>query len=94
MQRRNDVKNGYTWLFANKDVSIYRFSGSRAAAVPKEIFGDDNLPGVPVVDRYNGYNKMPCEIQYCYAHLLREIQDLEKELPDNPEVKAFVNCMA
>jgi len=91
---RNDGKNGYAWLFANKEVSVYRFSNSRAAAIPKEIFGTDSLPGVLVVDRYNGYNKMPCAIQYCYAHLLREIQDLEKELPDNPEIKAFTNCMA
>jgi transposase len=91
---RNDGKNGYAWLFADKDVSIYRFAGSRSAAVPKEIFGGDKLPGVLVVDRYNGYNKMPCEIQYCYAHLLREVQDLENELPDNREIKAFANCMA
>ena len=91
---RNDGKNGYAWLFADKKMSIYRFAGSRSAVVPKEIFGGDRLPGVLVVDRYNGYNKMPCEIQYCYAHLLREVQDLEKELPDNAEIKAFANCMA
>lgn len=91
---RNDGKNGYAWLFANKELSIYRFSGSRAASVPKDVFGQDKLPGVLVVDRYNGYNKMPCNIQYCYAHLLREVQDLEKEQPDNPEIKAFAGCMA
>lgn len=91
---RNDGKNGYAWLFANKRVSIYRFSNSRAAAIPKEIFGQDKLPGVLVVDRYNAYNKMPCAIQYCYAHLLREVQDLEKELPDNPEIKSFASCLA
>ena len=50
---RNDGKNGYAWLLANKEVSIYRFSNSRAAAIPKEIFGTDKLPGVLVVDRYN-----------------------------------------
>jgi transposase len=90
---RNDGKNGYAWLFANKEVSIYRFSGSRSSAVPKEIFGTDELPGVLVVDRYNAYNKTPCAIQYCYAHLLREVKDLEKELPDNREITVFTNCM-
>lgn len=90
---RNDGKNGYAWLFANKEVSIYRFSGSRAAAVPEEVFSKDKLPGVLVVDRYNAYNKMPCEIQYCYAHLLREVEDLEKEQPENREIKAFVGCV-
>ena len=41
------------------------------------------------MDRYNGYNKVPCSIQYCYAHLLRDVEDLEKEFPDNTEVSTF-----
>ena len=61
--------------------------------MPKEIFGTDELPGVLVVDRYNAYNKTPCAIQYCYAHLLREVKDLEKELPDNREITVFTSCM-
>ena len=36
----------------------------------------------------------PCAIQYCYAHLLREVQDLEKEFPDSAEVQAFVSTLA
>jgi len=52
------------------------------------------LPGVLVVDRYAGYNKAPCSIQYCYAHLLREVEDLEKDFPDSDEVKIFVSVMA
>lgn len=37
---------------------------------------------------------MPCAIQYCLAHLLREIQDAEKEFPDAPEVRSFVATVA
>jgi len=58
--------------------------------VPKEVFGTELLPGTLVVDRYNAYNKAPSAIQYCYAHLLREVEDKEKEFGDNAEVKAFV----
>jgi hypothetical protein len=47
-----------------------------------------------VVDRYNGYNQVPCSIQYCYAHLLREVQDLEKEFPAVEEVSQFVGSFA
>jgi transposase len=50
--------------------------------------------GVLVVDRYNGYNKIPISIQYCYAHLLRNVQDLEKEFPQNAEIKSFVEALA
>lgn len=47
-----------------------------------------------MVDRYAGYNKVPCALQYCYAHLLREAQDLEKEFPESEEINIFVSVMA
>ena len=52
------------------------------------------MPGILVVDRYNGYNKMPCSIQYCYAHLLRDVKDLERDFPENAEIKSFVEALA
>jgi len=62
--------------------------------VPQEVFGKDPLPGTLVVDRYHAYNKAPCFLQYCYAHLLRNVEDMEKEFPDSPEVKNFVGTFA
>ena len=91
---RTDGQNGFSWLFCTPDMSIFRFRGSRSASVPKEVFGEKPLPGVLVVDRYNGYNKMPCSIQYCYAHLLRTVKDLEKNFPENAEIKSFVEALA
>jgi len=91
---RTDGQNGYSWLFCTPDISIYRFRSSRSASVAKEIFGDKPLSGVLVVDRYNGYNKMPSKIQYCYAHLLRTVKDLEKDFPENAEIKSFVEALA
>ena len=91
---RNDGQNGYAWLFTTPEVSVFRFRKTRSAKVAKQVFGENKLPGVLVVDRYNGYNKAPCEIQYCYAHLLRNVQDLEKEFPENEEVKNFVQTIA
>jgi len=91
---RTDGDNGYCWLFCSNDTSIFDFRDTRSAEVVKGIMGEEKLPGVLVVDRYAGYNKVPCKIQYCYAHLLRKVQDLEKEFPGKPEVKRFVNCVA
>jgi len=91
---RREGINGYTWLFATSRISIFQFRNTRSAQVAKAVFGEKKLQGILVVDRYAGYNKVPCDIQYCYAHLLREVQDLEKEFPDSPEVKTFVNVMA
>ena len=91
---RNDGQNGYAWLFTTPEVSVFRFRATRSAKVPREVFGEDPLPGVLVVDRYSGYNQVPCKIQYCYSHLLRNVQDLEKEFPDNDEVKEFIQTTA
>lgn len=86
---RNDGHSGYAWLFSSDNVSILKFTDSRAAHVPKKIFGSVPLKGTLVVDRYGGYNKMPVKLQYCYAHLLREAEKLEQEFPENKEVIQF-----
>jgi hypothetical protein len=91
---RTNGKNGYTWLFATPDLSVFQFGQNRSAAVPKAVFGTERLPGVLVVDRYASYNQVPCEIQYCLAHLLRDTTDLEKNFPDEPEVERFVATAA
>lgn len=91
---RKDGLNGYGWLFCSPDTSIFRIRDTRSGKIAQEVFGTEPLPGVLVVDRYNGYNKSPCKIQYCYAHLLRNIQDLEKEFKNNSEIKKFVEITA
>jgi transposase len=88
---RTEGQNGYAWLFATEKLSIFQFRKSRSASVARAVFGEKPLPGVLVVDRYAGYNKAPCTIQYCYAHLLREVEDLEKEFPDSKEVQGFAS---
>jgi hypothetical protein len=91
---RTDGQNGYVWLFATDAISLFLFRQTRSGKVPQTVLGNHPLPGVLVVDRYAGYNRAPCPLQYCYAHLLREVQDLEKDFPDSEEVKTFVSVMA
>lgn len=91
---RNDGRSGYSWLFCTYQISIFRFRNTRSSMIPLEVLGTKKLPGVLVVDRYNAYNKAPVKLQYCYAHLLREIEDLEKTFPDNDEVTCFVSTLA
>jgi transposase len=90
---RNDGQNGYAWLFCTAALSIFLFKNTRSGSVPKGVFGEERLPGVLVVDRYNGYNKAPCKIQYCYAHLLRDVEKLEKDCPDDEEVARFAGTL-
>lgn len=90
---RNNGKNGHAWLFATTTISIFLFKPTRSAKIPQMVLGTEPLPGVLAVDRYAGYNKAPCALQYCYAHLSREVEDLEKEFPDSEEVRTFVSVM-
>jgi transposase len=90
---RNDGQSGYAWLFCTTLLSIFLFKNTRSAYIPKGIFGEKNLPGVLVVDRYNAYNKLPLKIQYCYAHLLRDLEKLGKDFPDEEEVKSFTGIL-
>jgi transposase len=91
---RNDGQSGYVWLFATEKISLFLFRKTRSSSVPREVFGDKPLPGTLVVDRYNAYNKAPCALQYCYAHLLREVEEIEKEFSEVEEVKTFVGVLA
>jgi transposase len=91
---RTDGNNGYAWLFCTPQISIFRVRRTRSGSVAKEVFGEKSSRGVLVVDRYNGYNKLPVRIQYCYAHLLRTVKDLEKDFPENTEIKSFVQALA
>ncbi len=90
---RNDGQSGYAWLFCTPETSLFSFQNTRSASVPQGIFGEKKLPGVLVVDRYNAYNKAPVSIQYCYAHLLRDVEKLAKDFPDHPEVQSYVSAL-
>lgn len=91
---RTDGKSGYAWLFCTDNISLFTFRDTRSAKVPHEILGSRKTPGVLVVDRYAGYNRAPVKIQYCYAHLLRDLKKLEDEFSGDTEVQSFVSCFA
>lgn len=86
---RTDGQSGYAWLFCTEKTSIFLFRRTRSASVAKEVLGTDPLSGVLVVDRYGAYNRAPCALQYCFAHLLRDVEDLQKEFATDVEVGAF-----
>ena len=89
---RTDGNSGYAWIFCSDSTTIFQFKNTRSSRVAKSILGEETLDVFLVVDRYGGYNKIRCKIQYCYAHLLRLIKDLGKEF-DNTEIQSFVSNM-
>jgi hypothetical protein len=91
---RTDGDNGYAWLFCSKNISIFQFEDNRSSRVRQAILGSRHLPGVLLTDRYGVYNKSPCVLQYCYAHLLRLVEDTAEQFANNQEVKCFAATLA
>jgi len=88
---RNDGAKAYAWLFANSEISAFLFRKTRASIVPDELFGNSRLDLNLITDRYKGYNHLPVMRQYCYVHLLRDLETLEMDFPDEPEVQCFTS---
>lgn len=91
---RTDGHTGSVWLFATTQLRLFRFRQTRSATGPQAVFGTTRLPGVLLVDRSPAYHRLRCAIQYCYAHLLREVNDLAQEFPQSAEVQAFSPALA
>jgi transposase len=90
---RTDGHSGYCWLFASERVSLHLYRNTRSRRVVEEVLGTEPLAGYLVVDRYVGYKRVPCRVQYCYAHLLREMKDLQAAFADEKEVAAYAERM-
>lgn len=90
---RVDGENGYCWLFLGERVSLHLYRTTRSSSVVKEVFGTTQLNGYLVVDRYNGYNRVPCKIQYCFAHLSRDLKDEAARFEESKEVQEFMSAL-
>ncbi|MCX6664269.1 MAG: IS66 family transposase [Euryarchaeota archaeon] len=70
-------KHWWLWIFrSNTDDVLVVIRPSRGKKVLEEIFGS-NPQGALVNDGYPGYRWLPV-VQRCWAHLLREIDDLRE----------------
>jgi len=96
---REDGVGRYAWLLSSRRTSIFLVGQSRATSVPLDLIAphmaapDTFFAGVLVVDRYSAYNRLPFELQYCYAHLKRDVEKLEKQFPKNIEVRKFCRAL-
>ena len=79
---REDGHNGYVWTFSTPN-QRYFLRRNRSKAVVDEVL--ERAAGVLVSDFYSGYHHYDGPIQRCWAHLLRDIHDLQALYPvDGP----------
>ena len=76
---RQDGVNGYVWTFITP-TERYFVRGGRNKEVVDEVLGD-SFSGVLVCGFYAAYNHYPGLKQRCWAHLLRDVDDLQTSYP-------------
>jgi len=77
---RVSSRNGWLWVFTNKDVTIYAIrtgKGARGHQVPAEILGPD-FDGYIVIDGGKAYECLEYTKGQCNAHLLRRAKDMQE----------------
>jgi transposase len=92
---RCDGKNGYTWGFFTASLSLFRCRQTRSGDVVDEVFGPPTGHlGTLIVDRYAAYNRFQAPIQYCYAHLDRDVDKLPVDNPSDAECAVFASTFS
>ena len=78
---RQDGANGYVWTFSTPGERYFLRRG-RDKGVVDEVLGD-SFNGVLGSDFYAAYNHYPGLKQRCWAHLLRDIHELQVLYPED-----------
>lgn len=78
---REDGQNRYVWLIATATARYFEL-GRRTNDQIDSMLGPE-FSGILVTDFYGAYDHFPGEKQRCWAHLLRDVADLEAQYPDD-----------
>ena len=90
---RENGRNGYVWVMTNvAGVSYFHYDHSRAGAVARGLSGT-HYAGTLCTDFYAGYNEHRCAHQRCWAHLLRDLTELEQAHATREDVTAWVGAV-
>jgi hypothetical protein len=86
---REDGDNGYLWTFSTGTARLF-LRGSRERAVLEATIGPD-FAGVLVSDFYAAYTTYAGRHQYCWAHLLRDVDEVLAAHPGDPGVAGWAD---
>lgn len=88
---REDGRNGYAWTFSTPQAR-YFVHGSRAKTVLTAEVGD-HFGGVLVTDFYCVYTTYAGQHQYCWAHLLRDADELAEQHRQEAGVRGWAAAL-
>ena len=86
---RENGANGYVWTFSTPTGYFLPWRGK---SVVDEVLGD-GFAGVLVCDFYAAYHHYDGPKQRCWAHLLRDIHDLQGLYPDDGQLAQWAEAV-
>ena len=88
---RQDGHNGYVWTISTATQCAF-VRDSRERAVLERVIGPD-YGGVLVSDFYTAYTGYEGRHQYCWAHLLRDVDDVVAQHPADASVRGWADSL-
>ena len=88
---RQDGTNGYVWTFSTPTERYFLRRGRHKGVVDEVL--DETFSGVLVSDFYAAYNHYPGMKQRCWAHLLRDIHDLQVLYPEDAKLARWATAI-
>lgn len=88
---REDGTNGYSWTFSTPTECMYSYGGRGKEMVDDTLAG---AVGTLVTDFYAAYDHYPGVQQKCWAHLWRDIRELERQQPTDEGLAEWVSQVA
>jgi hypothetical protein len=86
---RQDGANGYAWTFSTATERAFAWGGRDRAMLERAI--GDTYGGVLVSDFYAAYTTYEGRHQYCWAHLLRDVDDLAAQQRSDATVQGWAD---
>ncbi len=82
---KRDGEQAWIWTFRTDNHMLYAVRETRGSDVPAEVLGED-FSGTVVCDGWTAYPAFSNNLQRCWAHLLREAEDVAKDYEEGTRI--------
>ena len=89
---KRDGEQAWMWTFTTDEHTLYAVRESRGSDVPVEVLGED-FAGTVVCDGWTAYPAFTSNLQRCWAHILREAEDVADKYEDGEPIHRHLTQM-
>ena len=82
---KRDGEQAWIWTFTTENHTQYAVRESRGSDVPVEVLGED-FAGTVICDGWMAYPAFSDNLQRCWAHILREAEDVAEKQPEGKPI--------